>query len=154
MRSRSHDARTLAEAAGDGAELCLLAGAGHRLRADPRAMAVLVGLVGASGALSVVSVRRPVAAIEAASMPARSARASCSGSSDAHQEAHHHEIARAPAAARRATMSGVTPPVTKTGRARVRGGIGDVSDAGRGSTGFGGGGRDGAGRHVVDGLVA
>jgi uncharacterized protein len=37
------DARKLADAAGDGAELCLIPGAGHRLRADPRAMAVLVG---------------------------------------------------------------------------------------------------------------
>lgn len=37
------DARVLLDAAGPGAELCLLAGAGHRLRADPRAMAVLIG---------------------------------------------------------------------------------------------------------------
>jgi len=37
------DARALAEAAGSSAELRLLPGAGHRLRADPRAMALLVG---------------------------------------------------------------------------------------------------------------
>jgi len=37
------DARTLAEAAGPGAELRILPGAGHRLRADPRAVALLVG---------------------------------------------------------------------------------------------------------------
>lgn len=37
------DARLLAEAAGRSAELRILAGAGHRLRADPRAMALLVG---------------------------------------------------------------------------------------------------------------
>ena len=37
------DARRLAEAAGPGAELRVLPGAGHRLRADPRAMALLVG---------------------------------------------------------------------------------------------------------------
>lgn len=37
------DARTLAAAAGPGAELRLLAGAGHRLRADPRAIALLLG---------------------------------------------------------------------------------------------------------------
>ena len=37
------DARLLAEAAGRSAELRVLAGAGHRLRADPRAMALLVG---------------------------------------------------------------------------------------------------------------
>lgn len=37
------DARALAEAAGPRAELRLLAGAGHRLRADPRAIALLTG---------------------------------------------------------------------------------------------------------------
>jgi len=37
------DARQLAEAAGTRAELHVLPGAGHRLRADPRAMALLVG---------------------------------------------------------------------------------------------------------------
>jgi putative redox protein len=37
------DARTLAEAAGPQAELRILPGAGHRLRADPRAVALLVG---------------------------------------------------------------------------------------------------------------
>lgn len=37
------DARTLADAAGPAAELRLLAGAGHRLRADPRAIALLAG---------------------------------------------------------------------------------------------------------------
>ena len=37
------DARQLAEAIGPAAELRVLAGAGHRLRADPRAMALLVG---------------------------------------------------------------------------------------------------------------
>lgn len=37
------DARVLADAAGPTAELRLLAGAGHRLRADPRAIALLVG---------------------------------------------------------------------------------------------------------------
>lgn len=37
------DARLLADAAGPCAELHVLAGAGHRLRADPRAMALLVG---------------------------------------------------------------------------------------------------------------
>ncbi|HZU78986.1 MAG TPA: alpha/beta hydrolase, partial [Acidimicrobiales bacterium] len=37
------DARLLADAAGPAAELHVLAGAGHRLRADPRAMALLVG---------------------------------------------------------------------------------------------------------------
>ncbi len=37
------DARTLADAGGPSAELRLLAGAGHRLRADPRAIALLVG---------------------------------------------------------------------------------------------------------------
>ncbi len=37
------DARRLAEAAGSRAELHVLPGAGHRLRADPRAMALLVG---------------------------------------------------------------------------------------------------------------
>ena len=37
------DARILAEAAGDSAELRILPGAGHRLRADPRAVALLVG---------------------------------------------------------------------------------------------------------------
>ncbi|HTZ08969.1 MAG TPA: alpha/beta fold hydrolase [Acidimicrobiales bacterium] len=35
--------RVLAEAAGTGAELHVLAGAGHRLRADPRAVAILTG---------------------------------------------------------------------------------------------------------------
>ncbi|HXX89827.1 MAG TPA: hypothetical protein VEI83_06370 [Acidimicrobiales bacterium] len=37
------DARLLAEAAGASAELHILPGAGHRLRADPRAIALLVG---------------------------------------------------------------------------------------------------------------
>jgi putative redox protein len=37
------DARELAEAAGRGGELRVLAGAGHRLRADPRALALLIG---------------------------------------------------------------------------------------------------------------
>jgi uncharacterized protein len=37
------DARLLAEAAGASAELHVLPGAGHRLRADPRAVALLVG---------------------------------------------------------------------------------------------------------------
>ncbi|HXQ60942.1 MAG TPA: hypothetical protein VN796_01340, partial [Acidimicrobiales bacterium] len=37
------DARVLAEAAAPGAELRVIGGAGHRLRADPRAMALLVG---------------------------------------------------------------------------------------------------------------
>jgi pimeloyl-ACP methyl ester carboxylesterase len=37
------DARQLAEAAGIGAELRVLAGAGHRLRADPRALSLLIG---------------------------------------------------------------------------------------------------------------
>lgn len=37
------DGRLLAEAAGRSAELRILPGAGHRLRADPRAMALLVG---------------------------------------------------------------------------------------------------------------
>ncbi len=37
------DARVLAERAGPSAELRILAGAGHRLRADPRAVAILVG---------------------------------------------------------------------------------------------------------------
>jgi putative redox protein len=37
------DARLLAEAAGRSAELRILPGAGHRLRADPRAIALLVG---------------------------------------------------------------------------------------------------------------
>lgn len=37
------DARQIAEAAGPRAELHVLPGAGHRLRADPRAMALLVG---------------------------------------------------------------------------------------------------------------
>jgi uncharacterized protein len=37
------DARLLAEAAGGSAELHILPGAGHRLRADPRAVALLVG---------------------------------------------------------------------------------------------------------------
>lgn len=37
------DARQLAETAGPGAELRVLPGAGHRLRADPRAIALLVG---------------------------------------------------------------------------------------------------------------
>lgn len=37
------DARALAEACGPSAELRLLAGAGHRLRADPRAVALLLG---------------------------------------------------------------------------------------------------------------
>lgn len=37
------DARLLAEAAGRAAELRVLPGAGHRLRADPRAMALLIG---------------------------------------------------------------------------------------------------------------
>jgi len=37
------DGRRLAELAGPGAELRVLAGAGHRLRADPRAVALLAG---------------------------------------------------------------------------------------------------------------
>lgn len=37
------DARALAEAYGDGAELRILSGAGHRLRHDPRGVAVLLG---------------------------------------------------------------------------------------------------------------
>jgi putative redox protein len=37
------DARVLAEAVGPRAELRVIAGAGHRLRADPRAIALLVG---------------------------------------------------------------------------------------------------------------
>ncbi|MHB8681137.1 MAG: alpha/beta hydrolase [Acidimicrobiales bacterium] len=37
------DARVLTDAAGSRAELRVLVGAGHRLRADPRAMALLVG---------------------------------------------------------------------------------------------------------------
>jgi uncharacterized protein len=37
------DARALAEAAGSCAELRMIGGAGHRLRADPRAIALLVG---------------------------------------------------------------------------------------------------------------
>jgi len=37
------DARRLADTAGPGMELHVLAGAGHRLRADPRAIALLVG---------------------------------------------------------------------------------------------------------------
>jgi uncharacterized protein len=37
------DARELADAAGPGAELRVLPGAGHRLRADPRALALLEG---------------------------------------------------------------------------------------------------------------
>jgi len=37
------DARALAEAGGEGTELRLVAGAGHQLRADPRAVALLVG---------------------------------------------------------------------------------------------------------------
>ena len=37
------DARLLADAAGRSAELRILPGAGHRLRADPRAMALLMG---------------------------------------------------------------------------------------------------------------
>ncbi|MGH9305607.1 MAG: alpha/beta hydrolase family protein, partial [Acidimicrobiales bacterium] len=37
------DARLLADAAGPGAELRVLTGAGHRLRHDPRAVAVLLG---------------------------------------------------------------------------------------------------------------
>jgi len=37
------ECRTLAEAAGSAAELRVLVGAGHRLRADPRAMALLAG---------------------------------------------------------------------------------------------------------------
>jgi len=37
------DARALAESAGASAELHILPGAGHRLRADPRAVALLVG---------------------------------------------------------------------------------------------------------------
>lgn len=39
----SQDARTLATAAGPGADLRLLPGAGHRLRHDPRAVAYLLG---------------------------------------------------------------------------------------------------------------
>ena len=37
------DARILADAVGGSAELRVIGGAGHRLRADPRAMALLVG---------------------------------------------------------------------------------------------------------------
>ncbi len=37
------DARTLADAVGPSAELRLLVGAGHRLRADPRAIALVIG---------------------------------------------------------------------------------------------------------------
>ncbi|MHB1488031.1 MAG: alpha/beta hydrolase [Acidimicrobiales bacterium] len=37
------DARLLADSAGEGAELRVLTGAGHRLRHDPRAVAVLLG---------------------------------------------------------------------------------------------------------------
>lgn len=37
------DARALADAAGDGADLRLIAGAGHHLRNDPRAVAILLG---------------------------------------------------------------------------------------------------------------
>jgi uncharacterized protein len=37
------DGRRLAESAGPHAELRVLAGAGHRLRADPRAVALLAG---------------------------------------------------------------------------------------------------------------
>jgi putative redox protein len=37
------DARVLAETAGGSAELRVIGGAGHRLRADPRAIALLVG---------------------------------------------------------------------------------------------------------------
>jgi putative redox protein len=37
------DGRRLAELAGPRAELRVLAGAGHRLRADPRAVALLAG---------------------------------------------------------------------------------------------------------------
>jgi fermentation-respiration switch protein FrsA (DUF1100 family) len=43
------DARSLAAAAGTGAELRLLAGAGHRLRADPRAIALLLGWLDRQG---------------------------------------------------------------------------------------------------------
>jgi uncharacterized protein len=43
------DARVLAEAVGSGAELHVLPGAGHRLRADPRAVALLVGWVERQG---------------------------------------------------------------------------------------------------------
>lgn len=37
------DARALADASGDGADLRLIAGAGHHLRNDPRAVAILLG---------------------------------------------------------------------------------------------------------------
>lgn len=37
------DARALADASGDGADLRLIAGAGHQLRNDPRAVAILLG---------------------------------------------------------------------------------------------------------------
>jgi len=37
------DARLLADTVGPSAELRVIGGAGHRLRADPRAMALLVG---------------------------------------------------------------------------------------------------------------
>lgn len=37
------DARALADSAGDGADLRLIAGAGHHLRNDPRAVAILLG---------------------------------------------------------------------------------------------------------------
>lgn len=38
-----HDARVLADAAGDAAELRVIGGAGHRLRHDPRAVALVIG---------------------------------------------------------------------------------------------------------------
>jgi hypothetical protein len=37
------DARGIAEAVGETAELRILAGAGHRLNSDPRAIALLLG---------------------------------------------------------------------------------------------------------------
>lgn len=43
-------ARRLAAAGGEGLELRLLAGAGHRLRADPRAVALLIGWLERQGA--------------------------------------------------------------------------------------------------------
>ena len=42
----AHEARALGEAAGDSVELRLVAAAGHRLRHDPRAIALLLGWLG------------------------------------------------------------------------------------------------------------
>ncbi len=44
------DARALADAAEDRAELRILPGAGHRLRHDPRTLAILIGWMGRQGA--------------------------------------------------------------------------------------------------------